>query len=249
MDHNLSIVIWNVRGTNARARRSSIRSLIDTTNASIIGFQETKMETIYMYVVLELLGSEFDEYTYLPAQGTRGGILLAWKSRVVSITDPMLTTNAITAKATIGSGTPWWLTVVYGPQEDADKIAFLQEIRDIRADCAGPWLLCGDFNLIYREEDKNNSNLNRRMMGRFRRAINDLALKEIYLNGRRYTWSNEQSPPTLVLLDRFLCSSDWEDMHPGCHLRCLASVLSDHSPLLLDCAPTPTPHRRFHFEE
>uniref|UniRef100_A0A452YJP6 Endonuclease/exonuclease/phosphatase domain-containing protein n=1 Tax=Aegilops tauschii subsp. strangulata TaxID=200361 RepID=A0A452YJP6_AEGTS len=32
--------------------------------------------------------------------------------------------------------------------EDEEKIAFLQEIRDIRADCPGPWMLCGDFNLI-----------------------------------------------------------------------------------------------------
>uniref|UniRef100_A0A453RCP1 Endonuclease/exonuclease/phosphatase domain-containing protein n=1 Tax=Aegilops tauschii subsp. strangulata TaxID=200361 RepID=A0A453RCP1_AEGTS len=34
-----------------------------------------------------------------------------------------------------------------------------------------------------------------------------------------------------------------------CHLRCLASVISDHSPLLLDCSPLPSAHRRFHFEE
>jgi endonuclease/exonuclease/phosphatase family metal-dependent hydrolase len=110
-------------------------------------------------------------------------------------------------------------------------------------------MLCGDFNLIYREEDKNNSNLNRRMMSRFRRVINDLSLKEVYLNGRRYTWSNEQSPPTLVLLDRVLCTADWEELHGECHLRCLASVVSDHSPLLLDCSPLPPSHRRFHFED
>ena len=40
----------------------------------------------------------------------------------------------------------------------------------------------------YRDEDKNTGNVNRRMMGKFRRLTNDLTLKEIYLNGRRYTW-------------------------------------------------------------
>uniref|UniRef100_A0A453NBU0 DUF4283 domain-containing protein n=3 Tax=Aegilops tauschii subsp. strangulata TaxID=200361 RepID=A0A453NBU0_AEGTS len=68
------------------------------------------------------------------------------------------------------------------------------ELREIRAACPGPWMLCGDFDLILRDEDKNNGNLNRRMMGRFRCLVNDLALKEVYLNGRRFTWSNEQSP-------------------------------------------------------
>ncbi|XP_071679363.1 uncharacterized protein [Lolium perenne] len=86
-------------------------------------------------------------------------------------------------------------------------------------------------------------------MGKFRRCINDLALKEIYLNGRRYTWTNGQDPPTLVLLDRAFCTSDWEDLIGECHLRCLASVLSDHSPLLLDCTPSPAAHHRFRFEE
>lgn len=115
--------------------------------------------------------------------------------------------------------------------------------------CRNSATLCGDFNLIYRDEDKNNGNVNRRMMGRFRRVLNDLALKEVYLNGRRYTWSNGQSPPRLVHLDRILCTADWEELHGECHLRCLASVVSDHSPLLLDCSPVAPTHRRFRFED
>lgn len=110
-------------------------------------------------------------------------------------------------------------------------------------------MLCGDFNLILHEEDKSSGNLNWRMMGRFRRLINDLALKEIYLNGRRFAWSNEQPPPTLVHLDRVLCTSGREDAHGDCHLRRLASVVSDHSSLLLDCSPTHAAYRRFHFED
>uniref|UniRef100_A0A452Y5M9 Endonuclease/exonuclease/phosphatase domain-containing protein n=1 Tax=Aegilops tauschii subsp. strangulata TaxID=200361 RepID=A0A452Y5M9_AEGTS len=225
MDHGLKIAVWNVRGLNSRARRSAIRSLLGTTSAPIVCLQETKMALIYSPIVLDILGSEFDDYTYLSADGTRGGILLALKSRVVTISDPLLPQNALTAKVFVASGTPGWLTMVYGPQDDADKILFLQELRDIRAACPGSWMLCGGFNLIYRAEDKNMGGLHRRMMGRFRRSINDPAIKEIYLNGRRFTWSNEQSPPTLVHLDRVLCTFDWEDAHGECHLRCLALVV------------------------
>uniref|UniRef100_A0A452Z0G1 Endonuclease/exonuclease/phosphatase domain-containing protein n=1 Tax=Aegilops tauschii subsp. strangulata TaxID=200361 RepID=A0A452Z0G1_AEGTS len=35
----------------------------------------------------------------------------------------------------------------------------MQELRDIRDECPGLWMLCGDFNLIYRDEDKNNGNV------------------------------------------------------------------------------------------
>ena len=45
------------------------------------------------------------------------------------------------------------------------------------------------------------------MMGRFRRLINELELQELELLGRRFTWSNERDAPTLVRLDRVLCSS------------------------------------------
>lgn len=76
-----------------------------------------------------------------------------------------------------------WLTAVYGPQNEADKCAFLQELRSIRQHRIGPWMLCGDFNMIYNVADKNNSLLYRRMMGRFRNFLNDLELKELHLHG------------------------------------------------------------------
>jgi hypothetical protein len=54
-------------------------------------------------------------------------------------------------------------------------------------------MVAEDFNLIYRDEDKNNTSYNRAMVGRFRRFINDLALKEIPLHGRKHTWSNNKT--------------------------------------------------------
>lgn len=251
MEHSPKILIWNVCGLNAHARRTAVGSLVVTANASLVCLQETKMALIGSSTVLEALGSEFGDYVYLPALATRGGILLARKSREIVITDPLFTANALTTRVSTpaGASTPWWITVVYGPQPDEAKIAFLQELCDIRMDCTGPWMICGDFNLIYRDEDKNNGSVNRRMMGRFQRTLNDLALKEVYLKGRCYTWSNEQSSPTLVHLDRVLCTADWEELHGECHLRCLASVVSDHSPLLLDCSPVPPTHRRFRFKD
>jgi hypothetical protein len=67
----------------------------------------------------------------------------------------------------------------------------MQELREIRGECHVPWMIAGDFNLIYKTEDKNNSNYNRAMMGRFRQLIDDLTLKEVPLVGRKYTWSNQ----------------------------------------------------------
>jgi hypothetical protein len=48
------------------------------------------------------------------------------------------------------------MNCVYGPQEDDDKITFIDLLRVIRSSRPGSRVLCGDFNLMYREEHKNN---------------------------------------------------------------------------------------------
>jgi hypothetical protein len=79
--------------------------------------------------------------------------------------------------------------------------------------------LGGDFNLIYRAEDKNNDNVDRAMKGRFRGFISDLNLREIELLGRKYAWSNEREAPTLVRLDRIFATAEWEDLFHNCVLQ------------------------------
>jgi hypothetical protein len=84
-------------------------------------------------------------------------------------------------------------------------------------------LLAGDFNLILDSGDKNNANVNWAMMSHFRRLVNDLDLKEIATVGRQYTWSNARWSPTLVKLDRAICTENREALHPECMLQSLAS--------------------------
>lgn len=118
----------------------------------------------------------------------------------------------------------------------------------MRAGCQGPWLILGDFNLIVKDEDKNNGNLNHAMMGRFRRLINDLELHDVLLHGRKFTWSNQQDAPTLVRLDRALCSTDWNHVFPNHLLQSAATDGSDHCPLLLSLNAIKAGKARFHFE-
>lgn len=109
------------------------------------------------------------------------------------------------------SGVAWWLTCVYGPQDNQAKIQFLQKVRDLRVTRTGPWLVAGDFNLIYKVDDKNNTNLNRALMGWFRRWINDMGVAEVPLHGRKFTWSSSSTSadPTLERLDLVFCLPDW----------------------------------------
>jgi hypothetical protein len=58
--------------------------------------------------------------------------------------------------------------------------------------------VCGDFNLIYHFDDKSISRLNWSLMTAFHNALNSMELTELHLQGRLFTWSNEQHHPMLV---------------------------------------------------
>jgi hypothetical protein len=112
----------------------------------------------------------------LPAEETRGGILLAWNTRDVTITSISHDSYAITGEVHMRGSGPWWITVVYGPQGAADKVQFLTELAERRSLCPGPWLLIGDFNMILHTSEKNNENLRTTTMARFRDFVHDQAL-------------------------------------------------------------------------
>lgn len=85
MDFNPSLVCWNVRGLNNPAKRKAVKEFLATTKINIVCLQETKMDVIDNFVVMQCLGPSFDGFAYLPAVETRGGILLAWDSSVIDL--------------------------------------------------------------------------------------------------------------------------------------------------------------------
>jgi endonuclease/exonuclease/phosphatase family metal-dependent hydrolase len=102
----------------------------------------------------------------------------------------------------------WALTGVYGPQNELDKLAFMQELREIKQITNESWLLLGDFNLIYRATDKSNSNVNQRLMNRFRLLLDELEVKEIHLHGCKFTWSSGTTNPMQTKIDHVFVT--WE---------------------------------------
>jgi hypothetical protein len=209
---------------------------------------ESKLEAVSIFDITRVLGPKFDEFVALPAVGTAGGIIVAWQSDKVQVLRSQVDSFAVTVELGFPGAEPWALTTVYGPTQDALKQLFLDELRTIRTSFQGSWAVAGDCNLILDAADKNNAVLNRRMMGRFRRLLNDLELKEQPLIGRRYTWSNERRSPTMEKLDRWFCSVDWDANHPDCLLQALSSSMSDHCPIMMSTNVSMHRKSRFHFQ-
>lgn len=166
------------------------------------------------------------------------------------VADTHMTPHTITASIAMrGEGAVWSLTTVYGPQSVSKKLLFIEELKLLQPVVKPEWVLLGDFNLITWASDKNNSNINRRLFGKFRGALDFLHLQEINLGGRRFTWSNEQENPVLTKIDHVFCSDDWDMMFPNALLLAVPTLCSDHAPLFLQGAPPRTRKISFKFEE
>jgi hypothetical protein len=111
----------------------------------------------------------------------------------------------------------------------------------------GAWMINMDFNLIYRAEDKNNTRLNRRLMGQFQQLLNEALLKECHLEGHLYTWSYEREHRTREKIDCVFITNECEAIHPNHHLHSLASPCSDHTPLVLKTDASFAGKKHFHF--
>jgi len=195
---NIKIANWNVRVLNCPARREIFLKLVNAARPNIVCIQETKLDYIDSLLALQVLGPQLSEFDYIPAMGTCGGVLIAWDPDQIEAHDSTALNFCLSMwLKEKGTEADFYLTNVYGPANDTDKPSFLDELRIAKPAPGTPWICLGDFNLIYEVKDKNNANLNRRLMGQFRNALDDCQLMEIALPNRRYTWSNERERPTL----------------------------------------------------
>jgi hypothetical protein len=85
-------------------------------------------------------------------------------------------------------------------------------------------------------------------MHSFARALNHMEVREIQLTGRKFTWSSNQSTPTLTRIDRAFCTHAWEDFYAQPHIQPLSSSTSNHRPLLITPLSLPKFSPKFKFE-
>lgn len=106
----------------------------------------------------------------------------------------------------------------------------------------------GDYNLTRFPDDKNTSGFNRTLANKFNDFIHNLALIELPLLDRLYTWSNKRDSPTLARLDRAFVNMVFSFGFPNTNLSSRVGTTSDHIPLLVSI-PTALPKTHlFQFE-
>ena len=111
-------------------------------------------------------------------------------------------------------------------------MSFLLNLLCFAKKCNVPYIIGGDFNIIRFSSEKNKGGIHKHS-GIFNSIINSFGLIDLHLSGGKYTWSNNQSPPTLERLDRLLMDKSWENLFPSVVFFKLPREMSDHNPTIL----------------
>ncbi|KAL4194048.1 hypothetical protein AMTRI_Chr05g57320 [Amborella trichopoda] len=110
------------------------------------------------------------------------------------------------------------------------------------------WCLGDDFNITRWSHESNlNTNVSQGKLD-FSAFISRQELLDIPIQGQAFTWSNHSAQPSLVKLDRFLLSLDWEVAFLDSHALTLPKPTSDHCPILHDTQAIYRGPKPFRFE-
>lgn len=191
MNKNWNILNWNIRGINDSNKWLALRNKISESNCDIVCLQETKRENFDARYIKNFCPRKINKFEFLPSVGASEGLLIAWNDSLFSGENIFQNDFSISVRFISKlSGDSWILTNIYGPCQGAERVAFLDWLKNIQMPDDTKWILMGDFNYIWYPSNRNREGCNFSDMLNFNDAISSLALVEIPLKGRSYTWSN-----------------------------------------------------------
>ncbi|XP_019251026.1 PREDICTED: uncharacterized protein LOC109229940 [Nicotiana attenuata] len=143
------------------------------------------------------------------------------------------------------------LTLVYAKCDRIGRIELWDSLYTMATDMTSHWLVGGDFNVIWDEEEKfGGLPVSLIEVYDFRHCINTCNLTDLGFKGSIFTWWNGRSEDDCIFnrLDRCLGNMELQQSFPGLEITHLSKIGSDHCPMLLKCdIETPPIKKSFKF--
>jgi exonuclease III len=209
----------------------------------ILVIMETRVDPNKLRKSFELLG--FDSFACASNSGFAGGIVIGWKSSLLTIKIERVDFQFIHVRVLETDGC-WYFSAIYAsPNEDMRK-TFWNEMIQIANNITERWLLAGDFNDIKdNSEKKGGAAIIHRKCALFAERINRCRLIDLGSIGSRYTWRGplyNGVDRIYERLDRALCNDAWRISFPNVIVKVLPRVdFSDHHPILIQLGGVQVP--------
>lgn len=244
-------IFWNSRGLRDLAKPNFLCDLSNDYDLDFIALLETHKRNFTDVDLNSYCGGREYHWQWCPPKGRSGGILLGVNKVTFDVQESWLGEFIVKMKVkNKDDGFCWALMAVYGAAQPEHKDRFLAEFVNTCSNESLPILIGGDFNIIRSPQEKSNDRYDSRWPNLFNACIQTLNLRELEMEGRKFTWVIAGENPTFEKLDRILVSSEWEQKFPLASVQALSRENSDHTPLLLQTgnASFRGKSQRFRFE-
>nr|XP_016491096.1 PREDICTED: uncharacterized protein LOC107810782 [Nicotiana tabacum] len=141
----------------------------------------------------------------------------------------------------------FYLTMVYAKCDAIERTELWDSLYALGSDMNLPWIVGGDFNVIWEEEEKfGGLTVHINEVDDFRYYINTSNLFYLGFKGSIYTWWNGRAEENCIFkrLDRCLANLEFQNLWPGIEVEHLTKIRSDHSPLLIKLSPEVAPIKK-----
>lgn len=231
----MKIMTWNIRGLGGIEKRRAVKENCCKYKLDVVVLQETKKAKFSPLLMCSVVGRDLLAWCIIPSCGTMGGVLLVWDLSVVDKIDELVGSFSISIVfKEMALGFQWMFTGIYGPSSPYNRHLFWEELFDVRDYWQGPWVIGGDFNVIWFVHEKSTPTWVTRSMRDFGAFVNECSVQDCPILNVKFTWTNDRDPPIFCKLDRFLCTNDWEELYPRFFLEGIPKVASDHWPVMLN---------------
>lgn len=145
----------------------------------------------------------------------------------------------------------WQFTFIYSPPIPSLKCQLCDDLNIIGNTFNGAWLMAGDFNAVFDQQDKTGGKLVATCStDAFRNIIDTNDLIDLGYCGHSFTWNNKRVGKANIQerLDRGFANGAWKALFPTFSLTHLPAIKSDHRPILINTTPLNSRPKPFRFE-
>lgn len=225
------IISWNVRGLNARIKKSSLRKLINSHDPSFIFIQETKISDFHPRLIRSLWKIDKLAHLHSPSMGNSGGLLSLWRENFFSMESHRIENNWIAISGSFPSlNFKGCMINVYNPCDKEDRTLVWNSLTELCLEIHMPCLLIGDFNEVLGPNERGSNLICQSGVLEFQAFIDKVRLSEIPTKNGWFTWFRGHAKSKL---DRLLVNPEWIGVFPALQVSILNRSISDHCPLLV----------------
>ncbi|KAA3454975.1 reverse transcriptase [Gossypium australe] len=200
----------------------------------MVFFMETKIYDKRMEGIRRRCG--FVNGIDIGAEGTRGGLCLAWKEDfMISLKTFSRNHIDVLIEECNVSGV-WRFTGFYGSPYANNQNDSWNLLKTLGQGQRYLWMVCGNFNeIMYSFEKKEGQPREKKKMAAFCKVLEECQLLDLGFQGRCFTWERGNLPETNIRerLDRGVVNGKWLHLFSNGFVRHLTHTISDHCPLLI----------------